>query len=168
MLKNREIEIDVLDLDTFGPSFGDRSLKSLQNPGERFQRLDVSFRYIQYDWKDTSKLADLLSERKDWIQVCESEDGLFEYGTDEEIIQNLKSLSNNTSDDVIIAGDVVLSKEKVNPAFPAMLKASNNMVRFTGIEGLKKILERTSWTPDRITEGNPIYVVFTLKKKKTA
>ena len=69
---------------------------------------------------------------------------------------------------MIIAGDVVLSMEKVNPAFPAMLKGSSNMVRFTGREGLKKILERTNWKLDRITEENPIYVVFTLKKNKPA
>ena len=123
--------------------------------------------YIRYDWKDTSKLADLLTKRKDWIQVCESEGGLFEYGTDEEITHNLTSLFNNTSDDVIIAGDVVLDMEKVNPAFPTMLKGSSNMIRFIGVDGLRKILERTSWKLDRIVEENPTYVVFTLKKNKT-
>ena len=167
LLKERKIEINVLDLDTFGPSFAGRSIESLRELGGRFHGLDVSFRFIQYDWKDTAKLADLLSERKDWIQVCESEGGLFEYGTDEEITLNLKSLFNNTSDDAIIAGDVVLDMEKVNPAFPAMLKGSSNMIRFIGIEGLKKILERTSWKIDGIVEKNPTYIVFTLKKIKT-
>lgn len=162
LLKERKIEIDVLDLDTFGPSFAGRSIESLREPGGRFHGLDVSFRFIQYDWKDASKLVDLLLERKDWIQVCESEGGLFEYGTDEEIIYNLKAMSNEASDEVIIAGDVVLDMEKVNPAFPAMLKGSSNMIRFIGIDGLKKILERTSWKIDGIVEENPTYVVFTL------
>jgi hypothetical protein len=29
-------------------------------------------------------------------------------------------------------------------------------------------MERTSWKLDRIVDGNPTYVVFTLKKKKAA
>jgi hypothetical protein len=84
------------------------------------------------------------------------------------IIHNLKAMSNDTSDDVIIAGNVVLDTEKVNPAFPAMLKGSRNMIRFIGTKGFRKILEKTSWKLDRIVEENPTYAVFTLKKNKTA
>jgi hypothetical protein len=55
---------------------------------------------------------------------------------------------------------------KVNPAFPALLESSGNMVRFLGIEGLKKILEKTKWTLDKTIEGNPCYLIFILKREK--
>ena len=86
----------------------------------------------------------MLSERKDWIVVCVSKGGLFEYGTDEDIIQNLGSLYSSSIDDIVVVGDVVLDSERVNPAFPALLEGSGNMVRFIGSEGLKKILEKTN------------------------
>jgi len=40
------------------------------------------------------------------------------------------------------------------------------MVRFLGIECLKKILEKTKWTLDKTIEGNPCYLIFILKREK--
>jgi hypothetical protein len=66
---------------------------------------------------------------------------------------------------LVVVGDVVLDQDKVNPAFPALLESSGNMVRFLGVEGLEKILEKTAWKLDRTVEGNPCYLIFTLKNK---
>ena len=164
LLKNRKIEIDVLDVDTFGPDFARNSIQSLKAEGGPFCELDVSFRHILYDWSDASKLTDLVKEKKSWIQICTSEGGLFEYATDEDIIKNLKALSDYSTDDTIIVGDVVLEGERVNPAFPAMLTGSNNSIRFIGTQRLKEIVGKTEWALDKVIEGNPIYVVFILKK----
>ena len=166
LLKNRTIEIDVLDLDTFGPHFAGQCINALRAPDGCFYGLDVSLRQIQYDWSNVGKLDDLLSERKDWIVVCVSEGGLFEYGTDEDIIKNLGSLYGNSIDDIVVAGDVVLDLESVNSAFPALLEGSGNRVRFIGSEGFKKILAKTNWLLDRTIEGNPCYLIFTLTRTK--
>jgi hypothetical protein len=165
LLKNRAIEIDVLDLDTFGPNFAGRCVDALKEPDGCFSGLDVSFRHVQYDWSNTAKLVDLLLERKDWIVVYASEGGLFEYGADEDIIRNLGCLYGSAIGDLVVVGDVVLDQDKVNPAFPALLESSGNMVRFLGVEGLEKILEKTAWKLDRTVEGNPCYLIFTLKNK---
>lgn len=65
LLKNRAVEIDVLDLDTFGPNFAGRCVDALKEPDGCFSGLDVSFRHVQYDWSNTAKLVDLLLKRKD-------------------------------------------------------------------------------------------------------
>ena len=166
LLRNRTIEIDVLDVDTFGPDFAKNSIQSLKADGGPFQGMDVSFRHIPYDWSETSKLTDLLEERKDWIQICTSEGGLFEYASDEDIIKNLIELSDHASNDLIIVGDVVLESERVNPAFPAALGDTSKKIRFIGTRGLKEILGKTGWAINKVVEGNPIYVIFTLKKTK--
>jgi hypothetical protein len=165
LLVNSTIEIDVLDIDTFGPNFAKDSVESLKGDGGPFHGLDISIRHISYGWSDTSKLILLMQERKNWTKICTSEGGLFEYGTDEDIVKNLKVLNDySTDDDMKIVGDVILDIEKVDPAFPAMLAGANNRIRFIGVEGLRKIVGQTEWTPYRVVEGNPVYTIFVLKK----
>jgi hypothetical protein len=165
LIKNRMIEINVLDVDSFGPNFAEKSIEALKAPNGSFQGLDISFKHVPYDWNKTTKLADLLSERKNSIVACSSEGGLFEYCADDDIINNLNCLYDNSSDDLTIVGDIVLELGKVNPAFPALLESSGNNVRFFGIEGLKKILDKTNWKLDKTIEGNPCYLIFELKWK---
>jgi hypothetical protein len=162
LLKNRKIEINVLDLDTFGPDFAGRCIDALKAPGRFFYGLDVTFKHVPYDWSDTAKLADLLLERRDWLIVYTSEGGLFEYGTDEDIARNLIALDNSSVN--LVVGDLVLGMDAVNHAFPAMLESTGNQIRFLGKEGLEKILKTTNWTLDKTVEGNPCYLVFTLKR----
>jgi len=165
LLKARKIEINVLDIDTFGPSFADRSIKALKGPGGRFNELNISFRHIHYDWNNTDSLAELLSERKDWLQICSSEGGLYEYCSDEVIIQNLNTLYDKGAEDVIVVGSLLHDIETVDAGIVAALKISTGIKpRFLGIAGLKNIIERSAWTLDRVIEGNPRYLIFALKK----
>jgi hypothetical protein len=43
-----------------------------------------------------------MKERAEWIQICASEGGLFEYGTDNEIIQNLNQLYKSSAENMKI------------------------------------------------------------------
>lgn len=143
LLKNRRIEINVLDIDTYGPAFAERCLTALKEPGNRFDELDISFRYIHYDWNDTGKLEELLSERKEWMQICSSEGGLFEYCSDETISRNLNTLYHNSNEDIIIAGSLLHDIKIVDAGAIAALKISTGIKPwFLGIEGLKKIIEK--------------------------
>jgi hypothetical protein len=165
-LKNRKIEINVLDIDTFGPAFAEQSLTALKLPGGRFNDLNISFRHIHYDWNNTDKLADLLTERKDWLQVCSSEGGLFEYCSDEVIRMNLNTIHSHSNDEIIVAGSLLHDIKKVDAGIVAALKISTNIKpRFLGIEGLRRIAEHYHWKIVNTKEGNPRYLVFTLKKE---
>jgi hypothetical protein len=165
LLKNRAIEINVLDIDTYGPAFADRCIAALKAPGNRFNDLNISFRHVHYDWNSTGKLEELLSERKEWLQICSSEGGLFEYCSDEVITQNLNTIYDNSTDDIIIAGSLLHDIKIVDPGIVAALKISTSIKpRFLGIEGLKSIISKNKWKLDSLTEGNPRYLIFALKK----
>jgi hypothetical protein len=167
LLRDRRIEINVLDIDKFGPTFADRCITALKASGGRFYNLNVSFNHIHYDWNSTQKLQELLSERKEWLQICSSEGGLFEYCSDEVIIQNLNIIHKNSVDDIIIAGSLLHDIETVDRGAIAALKISTAIKpRFLGIHGLKNIIEKNKWNLGNMIEGNPRYLIFLLNKSK--
>jgi hypothetical protein len=164
LLKNRKIEINVLDMDTFGPGFGNNCIESLKTPDHYFHHLDISFRYIKYNWKDSSGMEGLLNERKEWVTLCSSEGGLFEYGTNEDIISNLNLLYDKTGDEMKIAGSLIKDSLSVDRGMLTILEITNINTRLLGMTGLKDILNKTRWIIDNAIDDNPRYVVFTLKK----
>lgn len=166
LLKNRKIEINVLDIDRFGPAFAESCIAALKAPGGRFYNMDVSFNHIHYDWNNTQKLKELLSERKEWLQICSSEGGLFEYCSDEVIVQNLKTIHDNSVRDIIIAGSLMHNIETIDRGAIAALKISKSIKpRFLGLDGLKSIIEKNKWNLSSIIEGNPRYLIFKLDKR---
>jgi hypothetical protein len=165
LLKNRKIEINVLDMDTFGPGFGNNCIESLKTPGQYFHLLDISFRYIKYNWNDPSGMESLLTERKEWITLCSSEGGLFEYGTNEDIVSNLNLLYDKTGDEMKIAGSLIKDSLTVDKGMLTILEKTNINTRLLGINGLLDILTKTQWIVDHAIDDNPRYVVFTLNKK---
>lgn len=165
LLINRRIEINVLDIDRFGPTFADRCITELKAPGGRFYNLRISLNHIIYDWNDSQRLQQLLSERKDWLQICSSEGGLFEYCSDEVIVQNLDTIYANSCEDIIVAGSLLHEVENIDRGAIAALKISTALKpRFLGMDGLKTILQKSKWLPGNIIEGNPRYLIFTLHK----
>jgi hypothetical protein len=166
LLNNRKIEINVLDIDTIGPHFAPCCIEALKTQAHHFHGLDIAFHHIPHDWKDTDGLIPLLSDKKDYIVMCASEGGLFEYGMDEDIIRNLNVLYDHSPDSMRIAGTIIHDTDKVDATVPATAKATNAGLRFLGVNGLTDILERTDWRFESVQEKNPIYVIFTLKKDK--
>lgn len=165
LLKGRKIEVNVLDIDTFGPSFAENSIAALKEPGGPFNGLDISIRHIVYDWNKTDLLSDLLAARKGWIQICSSEGGLFEYCTDEVIILNLNALYYNSDDEIVIAGTLLHDIKTIDAGMLAALKISTGLKpRLLGLDGLKNLTEPNNWKTDKLVEGNPRYLVFSLSK----
>jgi hypothetical protein len=166
LVRNRKIEINVLDIDTLGPHFALSCIEALKTQAHHFHGLDVAFRHVPHDWKDTDGLIPLLSNKKHCIVMCASEGGLFEYGMDEDIIGNLNVLYDHAPDGMRIAGTLVHDTNRVHATVPAMVKATNAGLRFLGVSGLTGLLEKTGWRLESVQEKNPIYAVFTLKKDK--
>jgi len=166
LVRDRKIEIHVLDIDAVGPKFALGCIEALKMPGLHFHGLDTAFHHTAHDWKDTKQLVPLLSNREDCIMMFASEGGLFEYGSDEAIIRNLNVLYDYSPDSARIAGTVVHETDKVHATVPALAKSSNAGLRFLGVGGLAGLLEETGWSLERVQEKNPIYAVFTLKKDR--
>lgn len=165
LLKDRKIEINVLDIDNFGPSFAENSISALKAPGGRFNGLNISFRYIHYDWNNTDKLIELQSERKEWLQIYSSEGGLFEYCSDEVIIKNLNTIYSYSPDEILFAGTLLHDADTIDAGMLAALKISTRLKpRLLGINGLRNIIENSNWRINSFIEGNPRYLIFTLMK----
>jgi hypothetical protein len=166
ILKNRKIEINVLDIDPAGPDFAERSVMALKTGNGKFRDLNINFRYIHYDWQNTTELINLLSINKDRIKICSSEGGLFEYGADEIIIRNLNSISENSAADLKVVGSIMRDIDTIDAGALGAMKITTIKARMLGIEGLRTILEKTSWKMEKLIETNPRYLVFALKKRE--
>jgi hypothetical protein len=165
LLKNRNIEINVLDIDNAGADFAKRSIEALKSGNGKFCNLKVGLKYLPYNWNDTSELKSLLKNRKEWLKICASEGGLFEYGSDEDIIANLNTLNENSGSEMMIAGTIMHDISKIDAGAKAAMKITQIKARMLGIEGLSTILKKTKWRLDRQTENNPRYLVFSLNKR---
>ena len=84
----------MLDLDEAGPSFGKSALAALSEQGAPLAGLRIVFRHVRYDWSQTVELQSVLRESQadGAMVICSSEGGLFEYGSDQEIVSNLRVL----------------------------------------------------------------------------
>jgi hypothetical protein len=93
-LSGRPVHVHVFDQDTAGPAFGARALNALQLPGGKLHGVNVTFTHALYDWRNTKTLARALAalDLPHAVWAASSEGGLFEYGSDEEIVANLKVL----------------------------------------------------------------------------
>lgn len=110
----RQISIDVLDLDNSGPAFGASALASLSQEGGPLHGLQVAFRHVPYDWRRAENLRPVLNKArtKHALSICSSEGGLFEYGSDDEIQSNLKVLR-ESAEMVAVVGSVTRADEPI-------------------------------------------------------
>ena len=93
-LLKRPIVIHVLDLDDTGAFFGQAALAELKRAGGQLHGFNIEFRHQDYDWRATALLEELMQDliSRDAVIIAASEGGLFEYGSDEDIIANLVAL----------------------------------------------------------------------------
>jgi hypothetical protein len=112
-LEGRRIVVSVLDRDRNGPAFGAHALTAWLAKGAPLHGLDVTFRHVHYDWRHAEGLRPVLDEARadDARMVGSSEGGLFEYGSDEEIVNNLTRLREWTPDDFVMVGSVTRADE---------------------------------------------------------
>lgn len=95
LLSKRRFVIHVLDADASGPAFGARAIAALRQRGAPLEGLEVELVHARYDWSSVEGLRPALAAAKadDAITVGSSEGGLFEYGSDEAIVENLSTLA---------------------------------------------------------------------------
>jgi hypothetical protein len=112
-LAKRRIAVRVLDGDENGPAFGARALAALQAPGAPLAGLDITFEHMLYDWSDVSGLGAALeaAQSEDALLVVSSEGGLFEYGSDQDILANLRALPKGEDRSVFVVGSVTRDDE---------------------------------------------------------
>ena len=109
----RSIVIDVLDHENDGAFFGANALTALKAEGGPLHGLDAVFKHRSYNWNEPAVLAELMRElaSQGAIIAASSEGALFEYGSDEAIISNLKVLKAGGAGAIVVAGSVTRADE---------------------------------------------------------
>jgi len=146
-LVNRRITILVLDLDTAGPAFASRALAALSVPNGPLHGLNIELHHRSYNWARAADLAPVLDAAKKegaWVGVS-SEGGLFDYGSDEEVVANLQVLRAS-------AGLVVGSVTRNDDLMRGMLAASTVTLRPRGHVAFGALARTAGWRVARVIE----------------
>jgi hypothetical protein len=112
-LLSRPLGIEVLDSSQDGAFFGANALAALRAPGGPLEGLDIVMQHHDYDWNDPSLLEALVGKlaAAGTILAASSEGALFEYGSDQAIVGNLRALHARGTGVRLAAGSVTRADE---------------------------------------------------------
>jgi hypothetical protein len=151
ILAERSVLIEILDLDEAGAAFGKASLAALSETNGPLHACHIELRHIPYNWSDVGILKDALNrlETRSSIVFCSSEGGLFEYGSDEDIVSNLKVLRQCVAL-VGVSGSVTRADEAI-----ARLRSMGTTAatRPRGLAVFRDLVEKAGWQVSRVIEG---------------
>jgi hypothetical protein len=167
LFNGRLICLHVLDLDREGPNFGSRALESLLGVGGPLHGLSISFEYIPYNWSELAPLSRLLAHLEPGIvSAGSSEGGLFEYGSDEDVIANLTALHAGTPKDFVMVGPVVRDEATLDPRLRMTVHiVGQPSIRYIGLPAFENLANRSGWVIASHLDG-PMHQVVTLKKSR--
>jgi hypothetical protein len=150
LLAERHVEIRVLDLDTAGPRFGARALAALSVPGAPLAGVDARLERVHYDWSNPTDLVPVLEEARasGAVTLAASEGGLFEYGSDEEIVANLDTLRAGTGQSFAIVGSVTRADEPMQ----RLRRYSQIPTRPRGLPVFRPLVERAGFRVKQVIE----------------
>lgn len=150
LLTGRQIEVVVLDLDTDGPEFGARALRVLLAPGAPLGGREVRFRRVHYDWSNPTDLVPVLEEARaaHAVTLASSEGGLFEYGSDEQIVANLGTLRVGTGAGFALVGSVT----RADAPMQRLRSSSSVPTRPRGLAVFSALIEPSGFSVERALE----------------
>ncbi len=142
-LLDRSVSIDVLDLDDAGPTFGERALAALKADGAPLHGLAIAFRHLRYDWSRAAELRPVLDAARaaEALVAGSSEGGLFEYGSDDEIVANLEQLRGAGAGCAAFVGSVTRDDEPVRRLY----RTSGAATRLRGLDAFRILAGRAGW-----------------------
>jgi hypothetical protein len=160
-LRHRGIVIHILDPDSAGPEFGARAASALAAPGGPLSGLAVDVRHVPYDWSFPTPLKELLvSLRATGAVVAgSSEGGLFEYGSDEDIVATLKIFHDETAGETAVVGSVTRADGDAR----VLNEASGAAVRLRGLPAFTSLVAHAGWKVARMRESPLSHDVVLMK-----
>ena len=149
LMANRTAAIIVLDVDAAGAAFGERAVAALQSTGGPLSAMTVRLQHVAYDWSEANRLCGILAASPaDAVCVVSSEGALFEYGTDQQIVENLRELRVAAPAVAGIVGTVTRDS--------AATRASRASTRVTtvprSIEGFRDLASAAGWQVETVLE----------------
>lgn len=142
-LQGRRVHVCVLDDSAEGPAFGARALAALQQPGAPLAGVGATFEHQRYDWRDAARLAPVLARAREQcaIVAASSEGGLFEYGSDQDIVQNLRALAPSEGGAAFMVGSVTRDDEVIR----TLKLTSTAATRPRGLAKFSPLVEEAGW-----------------------
>jgi hypothetical protein len=142
LLAARRVTVAVLDGDARGPAFGARALAALQAPGAPLAGLELQLTSFAYDWREPSGMALALQAAQSQGAFCigSSEGGLFEYGSDQDILGNLRALA-GVADGFCMVGSVTRDDEVMR----TLKLTSTAATRPRGLSVFSELIARAGW-----------------------
>jgi hypothetical protein len=161
LLATRRIVIAVLDPDREGPAFGAVAFDRLREPAGPLAGLDLTFEHRPLAWSETAGLRSELEAIGGRRAFCaaSSEGGLFEYGSDEEILEALTTLAAGTAADAVVAGSVTRDGE----ATRASHRGAEVAVRPRTLDAFGALVKKAGWMVERTIERPLSYHVLLVK-----
>jgi hypothetical protein len=146
VLAGRAIVIAVLDVDSSAAAFGARAVAALTGAGAPLEGLNVELRHVPYSWAAAGQLAGLLDDlgARDAACLVSSEGGLFEYGSDAEILANLEGLREADA----VVGSVTRDGEAVRESRGAVGVTTRPRSR----GGFEELAKQAGWRLGRVVE----------------
>lgn len=146
-LRERRVDVCVLDADDAGPTFGARALAALQEPDAPLAALDVHFEHRRYDWTNVATLVEVLETARaaEALVVVSSEGGLFEYGTDRDIADNLRAIAQASDPGVFVVGSVTRDDEVIR----TLKLTSRAATKPRGLEQFSRLAAEAGWQVSR-------------------
>ncbi len=143
-LRGRRIVVRVLDRDANGPAFGARALAALLGANAPLNGLDITFEHLAYDWTQTSGLSSTLDAAKgDRAHVIvSSEGGLFEYGSDADIVANLRALATTGDASLYVVGSVTRDDEIIQ----TLKLTSTAATKPRGLPTFSALIAQAGWS----------------------
>jgi hypothetical protein len=150
LLEGRKVFIHVLDLEKDAPEFGKRALESLKAMGAPLELLDITFAHTPYDWGKPAELKSILSglSAAPCVVAVSTEGGLFEYGTDSDIVSNLGVLRDLALPGLFVVGSVTRDDD------PNRLLHGTNVipVKRRGLAVFTALAQRAGWRVETAIE----------------
>jgi hypothetical protein len=150
-LLHRPIAIQVLDIDPAGPHFGAAALAALSADGQPLAGIGISFAHENYDWNAPALLEDLVrrAAAQGAVIAASSEGALFEYGSDDAIVANLRALHDNGAN--VVVGSVT----GADPLRRQSIAGSRFKLMPRGLDGFRPLAERGGFRIVR-SEATPL------------
>jgi hypothetical protein len=163
LLNAREVVVHVLDPDEAGPRFAGRCLEALTTMDAPLDGVAVTLQRSPYDWSDPKTLRAGLArmDLAGTVVQGSSEGGLFEYGSDVDIVANLAVLRDGTPDDFGIVGTLWRDEPLTR------VMRETNPLEFTlrKVEPFAELVRTAGWEVDTQADDNPVYHVVGLRKR---
>lgn len=159
LLAGRPIFVHVLDLDDHGPAFGARALAALRAEGAPLHDVEIVMRHTRYAWSDPAALKEFLVAIDEGIVAGSSEGGLFEYGSDREIVDNLRSFAQAVPSDTLFAGTI----SRTDGIARRLNGASGAALYLRDLDAFASLAEQAGWKVGQVVDS-PLNRSIALRK----